>query len=439
MLSHEDNRLLAQTGPNTPMGELFRRFWLPAALAAEVVNDGPPLRLRILSEDLVAFRDSQGRVGIVQAYCSHKLAPLFFGRNEDCGLRCVYHGWKFDVAGNCVDVPNVPDVKDADSLKRKVGLKAYATREAGGVIWVYMGPSERMPQLPEFEWILAPRGHTHVSRWLQRSNWAQGMEGEIDSSHISFLHRQMVRDDETSPFAPVVLPGADGSPVMTLEETPYGYRYGARRHHVSGDFYWRITHWLVPMYSLIATQEFPRGGRAWVPVDDNHVMAFGYNYRADRPFIAEEIAYIENGSAFPPRLHRAAHQLPDGYVIDTYLPLANKGNDYLIDRAMQKRVNYTGIYGINEQDRALQENMPGSAAAPGAVDRTREHLVYSDVPAITARRILLKLARDLAAGSEPYAAGHGEIYRVRALGALSPAAELNQFLDAFARESRVIY
>ena len=439
MLSHGDNELLTRVGRGTPMGELFRRFWLPAALGSELpAPDCAPLRLRILGEDLVAFRDTTGAVGILEAYCPHKLAPLFFGRNEECGLRCVYHGWKFDVHGNCVDVPNVPNPKDAESLKAKVGVTAYPTCEAGGVIWIYMGPRERLPQLPQFEWAHLPAGYQHVTRWLQRSNYAQGMEGEIDTSHIGFLHSYLSGQRPDNLWRQGVRAVADPAPVLTLRPTDYGLTYGARRTAGSGQYYWRVTQWLMPMYSLIATPIFPFHGRAWVPVDDYHTTTWGILYRTDRPFTAQEHEFIMEGAFFPPRMRAGAVELPHGYVIDTFLPTANRGNDYLIDRQMQRQYNFTGIAGVNEQDRALQENMPGPRAVAGSlVDRSREHLVSSDVPVITVRRLLMDLARDVQRGIEPRPAAEGKLYAVRSLDLLSPIADFDELLRVHAAQARV--
>src|SRR4051812_6842708 len=186
MLSHADNEYLCRVGPGTPMGTLLRRFWMPALIASEVPEpDCPPFRFTLLTEKLVAFRDSAGRVGVVAENCPHRGASLFFGRNEEEGLRCVYHGWKFDAAGACVDMPNEPP---ESNFKHKVKVTAYPTEEAGDVVWVYMGPLEHKPELPRPEWTLVPPEQRKVTRYIQENNWAQGLEGGIDSSHASFLH-----------------------------------------------------------------------------------------------------------------------------------------------------------------------------------------------------------------------------------------------------------
>jgi phthalate 4,5-dioxygenase len=425
MLSQEENEFLTRVGPGTPMGELLRRFWMPALLSSEVDEpDCPPVRMRLLGEDLIGFRDTTGRVGIIEAFCAHKLANLFWGRNEDCGLRCTYHGWKYDVSGNCVDMPNEPE----DSrFKEKIRLKAYPTREQGGVVWVYMGPSDREPsELPQLEWVRAAAGYQHVTKWLQRTNWVQGMEGEIDTSHISFLHRTMqpynARRSIHQPLDEArIAARRDGSPRLTLRETPYGFTYGARRSVGDGAYYWRVTRWMYPFYSLIPGDP-GTGGRCWVPIDDEHTWTFAYQCRSETPYSESEHAQIMEGSAFPPRITRGTFALRDGYIIDSWLPVANRENDYLIDRAMQRTVNFTGIWGVNDQDRSIQEGM-----GP-LVDRSREHLGTADLAAIAARRLLIDMARRLCAGIEPEIAAQPDLYRFRAIDVVSPIDEFDALL-----------
>ena len=422
MLSSEDNEMLARAGKGTPMGELLRRFWLPAILCSEIdAADGAPKRLRILGEDLLAFRDSEGKVGIVDAYCPHKLAPLYLGRNEDCGIRCVYHGWKFDTQGNCVDIPNLPATADAPKLKRRAKITSYPVKEAGGFVWVYMGPDVLVPPLPGFEWLEMKPEYYRVARWIQRSNWSQGMEGEIDSSHVSFLHGTI--SGPLSPTLPAAM--ADGSPILTLKETDYGFVYGARRNSKElGEYYWRITQWFMPMFSMIANDTndlYPRGGRAWVPIDDDHVMIFTYLFRHDAPLTQEHLAMFDSGKGFPPPTLETTYQLPDGYVLDTFCPVATRENDYRINRERQKSITFAGVEAITDQDRSLQENMrsiPGYG--PGRlIDRTRELLVSSDLPVIKARRMLLKMAKDLQRGIEPVLPHHPESYNHRSAAAMS--------------------
>ena len=420
--------LLAKVEDGAPMGEFFRRFWLPALLTSDLPEgDGTPVRLRLLGEDLVAFRDTKGRIGILEAYCPHRMAPLFFGRNEECGLRCVYHGWKFDHTGECVDMPNIVPPDNYEQIKKRLSIKGYETREAGGIVWVYMGPRGAAPDLPQMEWMNLPPGHVHVCRWLHRSNWMQGLEGEVDTSHISFLHTSA----ESKTVPDLIRLAADGAPKITIKDTDYGFLYGARRREGGKTFIWRMTQWLLPMWSAIAPRSITHPvytGRGWMPIDNYLTTAFAYRYRLDRPFTAEEIAEIERGDGFPPRMTKGTYALPNGYVIDTFMPEANKENDYLIDRQFQKRGNYTGIWGINEQDRALQEYSGRKGERPGIVDRAKEHLVASDAPIASARAKLIRLARALAAGEEPIAPKRPDSYAVRAFGLVSPHAEFEDLL-----------
>lgn len=410
MLSREDNDTLCRVGPGTPMGELFRRYWLPALLASELPRpDGDPVRLRLLGEDLVAFRDSSGRVGVLGDHCPHRGASLYFGRNEEHGLRCVYHGWKFDVNGACVDMPNE---RPESNFRHRVRHASYPAAESGDLVWVYLGPPGLKPELPRFEWATVPSSHRHVAKWLQETNWAQGMEGEIDTSHVSFLHRFM--DPAAAPYTRAVrtaLMARDGRPKIQLKATDYGFTYGARRTIGDGTYYWRVTQWLLPMYSLIPTAEYPIQGRAWVPIDDEHTWTFGYEYNPDRALTPEEVAAIESGETFPPRL-----------IPGTFKPLANKSNDYLIDREKQRTHNYTGIWGVNEQDRSLQESM-------GPIfDRSREHLGTADLAVIQARRILLQAARDLQDGKPPITPYQGDLYRVRSYDTVDPESDFDRML-----------
>ena len=197
MLSREENELICRTGPGTPMGELFRRFWLPVALAEEIPGpDCDPVRVQVLGEHLVLFRDTQGHPGLVDAYCPHRGAPLFFGRNEECGLRCVYHGWKFDVEGNCVDLPNVPE---GETFKAKVQLQSYPVVEAGDLLWAYMGPADKKPPMPGFDWLGLPSTHRYVKKFQLECNYLQAMEGDYDASHASFLHSTLDQGQANNP------------------------------------------------------------------------------------------------------------------------------------------------------------------------------------------------------------------------------------------------
>lgn len=435
MLKAGANETLSRVGKGTPMGELFRRFWLPAVTSAELADpDTPQVRLKILGEHLLAFRDTNGKVGIVDAYCSHRLAPLFFGRNEQCGLRCAYHGWKFDVDGNCLETPNVEP--GAPDIRPRVGIKAYPTEERSGVVWVYMGPAEKRPPFPGMEYANLPQDQVFAARWLQRTNWSQGLEGEIDSSHISWLHRDFDKKNTKQRAAGSQMTD-DAAPHIELRETEYGLIYGARRQYKDG-YQWRVTQFLLPMFSLIprAPGDFTAGGgRAWVPIDDNTTTVFTFGYHVDGP-IAEDVldSYYRSGALFPPRMERATYSCADDYIIDTFIPLATKENDYLVDREMQRTINFTGIWGIHDQDRALAESSRAIEGDPGIADRSHEHLVSSDRAVVAARRMLINMADKLANGEEPAAAANGELFRVRAISKVTPIDNFDEFVYAHGDE-----
>jgi phenylpropionate dioxygenase-like ring-hydroxylating dioxygenase large terminal subunit len=423
MLTTSENELLTQTGPGTPMGELFRRFWHPVLLSEELPDpDGTPVRLRVLSEDLVAFRDTNGQVGIIDAYCPHRAAKMFFGRNEGCGLRCVYHGWKFDVRGHCVDMPSEPATS---TFKDRVKIKAYPAQEYGGCVWIYMGPPAKQPALPQLEWAGVPDAHRVTTRWLQECNYMQAVEGEIDSAHVSWLHAPVQRDQ--SPFRgrfnDAIL--TDGAPKLTIKPTDYGFSYGARRETADGQYYWRVTQWLLPTFSLIPSRTFPRGGRCWIPIDDTHISVIQYAYHPDRALTEDEVHARKSS----PEIEPARYRLPDGTIIDICQDVRRAENDYLIDRDMQRTHSYTGISVIRSQDTAMTESMGG------IVDRTQEHLGTTDAAVIAARRRLMSMARDLMQGTEPTAALQPEIYNVRAVDMVSPESDFFRFMELYAEEA----
>ncbi|MEE2761466.1 MAG: hypothetical protein VYE18_08480, partial [Pseudomonadota bacterium] len=287
---------------------------------------------------------------------------------------------------------------------------------------------------PHLEWAHVPPENCHMTRWLQRTNWAQGFEGEIDSSHISFLHRSM---DDSLPGNAIGTSTApadvwDGAPELTLKETDYGFVYGARRRAGINKYYWRMTQCMLPIFNQIANDVFPRSGRCWVPVDDFNVMAFSYVYNADAPITQEQNDILEQGRSFPPLRDYKPVELEDGYMIDTFQSRNVRANDYLIDRAVQGTDTYSGIYGLTNQDRALQENMrSGFGLGPGKmVDRSREYLMSADVPVITFRKMILKMARDLAEnGIRPKMADDGGLYNVRAISAITEIDTFEELLE----------
>jgi phthalate 4,5-dioxygenase len=278
MLKTADNELLTQTDLGTPMGRLFRSFWIPALLSAELpAADCPPVRVRLLGTPLVAFRDSAGRIGVLDEACPHRTASLFFGRNEHSGLRCTYHGWKFDINGTCLDMPNEPPDSD---FKNKVQAGAYPAREQGGVVWVYLGAPAGEPtpaQLPELEWSRLPSDRCYITKVLVDCNYLQAMEGDLDSSHSAFLHSRpddsidragatKVRQEELRRYS-----FADKAPRFYTIQTDAGLMLGARRVADEDNYYWRITQWMLPSYSLMPREdESLRQCNMRVPIDDEH-------------------------------------------------------------------------------------------------------------------------------------------------------------------------
>ena len=398
MLNQTDNDRLTRVGPGTPAGELFRRYWQPALLASEVTEpDGAPVRVRLLGEDLLAFRDTEGRIGLVDAYCPHRRAPMFYGRNEECGLRCVYHGWKFDVDGNCTDLPSEP----ADSpMKAKAKITSYPTVERGGIVWAYMGPAGEQPPAPDYEWTRAPATHRHVSKSYQASNYLQGLEGGLDSSHATFLHNNDLAKAKQTLF------GHDGAPDLSVHETDYGYYYVGTRNAPDGGKFVRVYQYTMPCQQMrpnLTNTRAPGGGRneiarydghIWVPIDDEQTHV--YNWMC---------GYSENDAIdheFAQQLERNYGRGADDFIPGTFKLKANPSNDYFIDRAVQKSQTFTGIKGVNTQDMALQEGMGPVPETNGAtVDRSQEYLGGSDRAIIVMRQLMLAATKQVENGEQP--------------------------------------
>ncbi len=423
MLSAKENQLLTQTGPGTPMGELFRRFWLPFMLAEELPGpDCPPVRTKLLGEELIAFKDTNGRIGLLDRYCPHRGTELFFGRNEECGLRCSYHGWKWDVDGNCMDMPSEPS---QSRFKTKVTIKSYSAVEYGGAIWAYMGPQELKPGLPQLPWAMVPASHRILAKNFSPNNYAQSLEGDIDTSHASFLHSGLSTKQREAKLArgeELNYMQLDTAPRFDVRKKDYGLLIGGRRNADKGGhyrelkttaregaYYWRITQFLMPFHSMFPRAFVaPGNGHAWVPIDDENTWTWSMHWREDAPITDEERTDLLGPNGIYPEL------VPDG----SFRTVASTDNDYFLDRDLQRDGNFTGLIGVRVQDLSIVERM-------GAImDRTKEHLGTTDTAIIAFRRMILKAARDLQKGKEPYAASHPEIFRVK-----SGAAVVSKDLD----------
>ena len=369
MLTREENELLTRTGRGTAMGALMRRYWVPALFSHRIAApDGAPVRVKLMGERLVAFRDTEGRVGMLAEACPHRTASLFFGRNEECGLRCVYHGWKFDVDGNCVDMPSEPP---GSNFKHKVKATAYPCIERGGLVWTYMGAPDRKPEFPDLEWAHLPEDRRFVTRHIQECNWLQGVEGGFDTSHLAFLHKGTESEAQRPP---------ERYQVVTIAA---GFAAGSDGAIFRNERRFTTSMFLMPFHKLIPTR--PLGAHVWVPIDDENTMLYSVYFSPERALDDEDMRRARNFE----------HIHPEN-IPGTDRARANKDNDYLVDRELQASgASFTGIYGVGLQDCGIQESMGRIA------DRTVEHLGVSDTAIIKLRRYLLDVLAAVKAGSEP--------------------------------------
>lgn len=396
MLSQEDNELLVHVGPATPMGNLFRRFWTPVALVSELgAPDAPPVRVRVFGENFVAFRDSDGEAALLDAYCPHRRANLFWGRNEARGLRCAYHGWKFDRTGQCTDLPNCPE---GEQLAPRVRIGAYPVLERGGILWAYLGPPELKPEFPAIEALEVPASHRHVIKVVADGNWLQFQEGDVDSSHVAFLHGRVDgKVIEGSRLSPNTY--NDKAPRWFPSETDYGLLLAAQRDAGPERYQWRVNQYLMPHVTLIANQpHLPTLAQIRTPIDDEHAILFRYLATYDRPLSDDERRIAEtNGTNFP------------DLVPGTFTMRESRANDYAIDREVQRNETFTGIKSTVAQDLAVTQEQGDAVIA----DRSREYLVSSDRAIIMLRKRLLTRVKELQDGREPPEPRAAQAYRVR--------------------------
>ena len=379
MLSKEDNELLTSVEGDAPMGQAMRRYWLPALLAEDVEKPGGrPVRVRLFGEDLVAFRDSEGKLGLVDEQCPHRLASFAIGRNEDCGIVCIYHGWKFDVNGNCIDMPTEPEDR---GYKDRVKIQAYPVREANGLIWTYMGPKDEEPPFPAFAFTTMPREQIGLVKVGIRANFLQTIEGAIDSAHSWFLHRGSSRDWNLR-----IAVSTDTSPKLEADDTPYGFHYSATRKPTTDPDtmkYVRVTEFAMPCFAFIAPpldKTKPIHTQIFVPVDNENSMLFDvYFSQNDSPVSSEEM--------------RTSLYARRGIDLDENdFRLAQKSNNWLQDREAMENGSWTGIEGFQNQDIAAQESMGRIS------NRTREHLGQSDIAVIRMRKRMLENVKRFQAG-----------------------------------------
>ena len=409
MLSDQDNELMCRVGLGTPMGDLMRQYWIPAVSSQELpAPDCPPLRVKLLGEDLIAFRTTSGDVGLVQNACPHRGASMFFGRNEEEGLRCVYHGWKFDVTGACIDMPSEPA---ESNFKNKVRTRAYPLIERNGIIWAYMGPRETPPPLPNLEANMLPEGGYAQYIYHVENNWMQGWEGEMDTVHAAFLHGGATRVEDTLPGTFAYYQARQREATFTVLDTEWGTSYGVRRPAEEDTYYWRIAHQLFPFYAMVPTGVLGLEirFRAYVPMDDYNTLVWTINAhrntraeapRGMAPPGPSQLEYIPNNTAWHGRFRLTQ----------------NLSNDFLIDRELQKSgESYSGIRGIRQQDGAVTGSM-------GPIyDRSHEHLGTTDALIIRTRRRVIAAAKALRDhGIVPAGVDEPDIYAQRSGGVILP-------------------
>lgn len=399
------------------MGALMRRYWTPVLLSSELERGGRCKRIRLLGESLVAFRSGRGQVGLLGEFCSHRRVSLYFGRVEDSGLRCVYHGWKYGVDGQCLDMPNEAPETD---FKHAVRHPAYPCREAGGLVWAYMGPSKEVPELPDFEWIHLPENQCFISKYYQQCNYFQALEGGIDSSHISFLHapvdprdnRTIEQIDKSGFGVGTAVKTSDTSPRFEVLETDYGVMIAARRNAGEDSYYWRITQFLMPFYTLPPPEAHDPifQGHAWVPSDDGNLINWTITWHAERPLREEEIAAMETGMG----AHVMGFAEPTSEPYGDIRPAARRENDYGMDWQAHQSKMFCGIPGFGMQDRAMTESQ-------GPIfDRTKERLGTSDTAIIQVRRCLIDAATALANRNSPPPGLDPRWHRIRSTSLILP-------------------
>lgn len=389
MLSTEENDLLTQVGHDTLMGRLHRQHWVAAMMSSELhVPSDRPVALRILGEDLVAFRDDNGIVGVMQRACPHRGASLTLARHEGCGLRCIYHGWMVGTKGDILETPNEPL---RSRMKERVRHEAYPVVEAGGFVWIYMGDEEDPPPLPRFEWLDLPTDQVVVEKFFLRANWLQALEGSLDSSHSNYLHSDIIRSDPDlhgegvgeSPYIDTKIryrPTADGRPRLEVHDEPYGFRYVALRDPMDDPehlVYARTTVYVAPAYVLIP-QPMGHGLMPfYVPVDDTNTVVYIVRFADGEVLRESEVRELDGVTI--------------GQDVDeNFNRFRNPGNHWLQDRAAILNGDlFCGINGIASQDAAVVESM-------GPIfDRTKEHVGAADLAVIHLRKLLLNALREL--------------------------------------------
>ncbi len=428
MLSTEDNELLCSVGRGTPMGNLVRHYWIPALLSSELPEPQcAPVSIRLLGEDLTGFRTGEGTVGLVHTHCPHRGAPLFYGRTEQEGIRCVYHGWMFGPNGQCLDMPNEPE---DSNFCAKVRTVAYPCEERGGIVWTYMGPEEEPPPLPALEWNLLPGEQVYLTKRIENCNFMQAMEGEIDSSHSTFLHSTLANEQFATPVA-LELKRSKGQlyrmqdkrPRFRVADSDCGVMIGASYKAEADERYLRVTQFLLPFHTLIPPYgDSPAySGHAWVPIDDEHTMALCFTYHPSQPLAEEHLSLLREGARGLEGLHPTVNAFEEASPVAgdaTWRTKLGHSRGFPVDWASQRSSVFSGLPGVWPQDTAMQEGM-------GSIyDRSKEHLGTTDMGIIRVRKRLLEAAKRLDRTAEPPdGSGSPEQYHQRAASVILSAED----------------
>jgi phthalate 4,5-dioxygenase len=389
MLSAQQNDQITRTGPGTPAGILLRRYWQPAALVDELSGERPIKPIRLFGEDLVIFRNDNGRYGLMGRHCPHRGTDLAFGRLEGGGLRCAFHGWLFNIEGRCLETPAEPD---DSNLCANIRQKAYPVVERSGILFTYMGPGDA-PALPHFDCFVAPDTHTFAFKGMIDCNWLQSLEVGIDPAHTSFLHRffhdedptqgygKLFRDTSTDSEMPMTRIMRDfPRPRIEVESTDYGMRLITLREISDKHTHVRVTNLMFPNAFIIPMSREITISQWHVPIDDVRHYWYAIFTSFGAPVNKDEMR----------RQRLELYELPD------YIPRKNKGNNYGFDPHEQEHDTYTGMgTDINVHDQWACESM-------GAIqDRTQEHLGQSDKAINTYRRLLRDAIAQAGNGGKP--------------------------------------
>ena len=420
MLSATDNDLLTRVGPGTPMGRLLREFWFPVVPSAEVKRPGSrPLRIRLLGEDLVIFRNTAGEVGLLSEYCSHRGASLYFGRNEDEGLRCVYHGWLYSPDGRCLEMPAEPV---GSNFKDKIKHPSYTCHEVNGTIWAYMGPREQPPPFPDYGLARMPVDHKAVRLTVRECNWMQALEGDLDLGHGAYLHSTV---DEQYLMGNHLDRFLRETPHFEAVETEYGIAHAVRRGWDEDHYLWGIGHYFFPFLTLFppvgdTMQVVP--GHIWIPMDDRTTLVWSTQWHPVRPIALESSqGTLGGGQSSQTSIFDWGWEQyvePDPESGGRWHQKGNRNNDYGFSEEAQLTRRYSGLPAVELQDRGIQESM-------GLIlDRSIEHLGANDAPYIRVRQRLLKAVMALEErGVVPSCVDDPSTYRFRSATGLLPKAE----------------